>query len=348
MGDVGSDAPITVTRREDDLGVPKLNVLQLAEQIPTEAAAYEYLEGLRWNGTPECPHCGHDERCYFLTPKNGTRTTRTGSATQRRLWKCAACRRQFSVLTNTVMHGTKIPVRTWVFVMFEMTASKNGLAAREIERKYGVTNRSAWFLTHRIREAMKRGGITTMLNGTIMADETFYGGSEKNKHQNKRTPGRGAHNKTPIVSLVNKETGEVRSQTTRFIAGPDLRKIIETHVDTSASVLHTDGWKGYVSVGEQFQQHEIVDHAQGEYVRGKVTTNHVEGFFSQLKRSIDGTHHHVSVGHLDRYLAEFDFRYTTRKMTDTDRMRVLVGQVGGRRLTYRPCASLSKALVAAS
>lgn len=140
------------------------NLLQIAERIPDEAAAYEYLEQLRWNGTPECPHCGNDDRCYFLTPANGkTRQTRTGAATQRRLWKCGACRKQFSVLTGTVMHGTKIPVRTWVFVLYEMCLSKNGVAAREIERKYWIAPRSAWFMTQRIREAMasqERGGTS--------------------------------------------------------------------------------------------------------------------------------------------------------------------------------------------
>jgi transposase-like protein len=315
----------------------KLSMLKLVERVPDEASAYKFLEEMRWGDRPVCPHCGSVEKCWYLAPKNGsTRATRTGSDSARRVWRCGACKRQFSVLTGTVMHGSKIPVRTWVFVFFEMCSNKNGIAAREVERRYDLSAKAAWFLTQRIREAMKRDPFAGMLRGTIIADETFIGGSEKNKHEHKRTPGRGAHNKTPVVSLIHKESGEVRSQVSRYVAGPDLRKVIETHVVPADSVLHTDGLLAYRSIGPSFQAHEAVDHSAGEYVRGHVTTNHIEGYFAQLKRSIDGTHHHVSVKHLDRYLAEFDYRWTTRKLSDTERMRKLVGQAGGRRLTYRP------------
>jgi transposase-like protein len=136
----------------------ELNILRLAEKIPTEAAAYEYLEQLRWADMTVCPHCASIRPPYFLTPKDGPRKTATGKVTERRLWKCADYRRKFSVLTGTVMHGSKIPVRTWLFVIFEMCSSKNGIAAREIERKYDLTPKSAWFLNHRIRAAMDNGG----------------------------------------------------------------------------------------------------------------------------------------------------------------------------------------------
>lgn len=131
-----------------------LTILQLADKLRTEADAYKFLEDLRWSGDPVCPHCGAHEP-YFLTPKNGeTRTTTRGSESPRRVWKCRKCRKQFSVLTGTIFHGTKIPVRTWVFVVFEMASSKNGVAAREIERKYGLTPKTAWHMCHRIREAI--------------------------------------------------------------------------------------------------------------------------------------------------------------------------------------------------
>lgn len=313
-----------------------LNVLALAERIPDEAAAYEYLEGLRLPDGPECPHCGNGNRCYYLTPKDEAgRKTRTGNRTQRRLWKCGACRKQFSVLTGAVMHGTKIPVRTWVFVMFEMAASKNGVSAREIERKYGVTNRSAWFLTHRIREAMAHGGITVKMTGTVMADETWIGGKPKNRHGYRWNKGtQGVTDKMPVVSLINKETGEVRSRIVPNVNGQNLRAVIAANADLPNTTLHTDEWLGYKQVGREVAAHERITHREGEYARGAVTTNHVEGFFSQLKRSIDGTHHHVSVTHLDRYLAEFDYRYSTRAASDGDRMADLIRRSGGRRLTY--------------
>ncbi|MEX0756089.1 MAG: IS1595 family transposase [Actinomycetota bacterium] len=317
----------------------EFNILQIAERIPDEAAAYEYLEELRWNGSPVCPHCGNEDRCYFLKPANGkSRATRTGKQTQRRLWKCGACRKQFSVLTDTVMHGTKIPVRVWVFVIFEMCASKNGVSAREIERKYGVCPRSAWFLTQRIREAMKDNGLS-MFTGTIVADETFIGGKAKNMHRrerDRRITGTGGVDKAAVLSLVNTGTGEVRSKVVPDVTGHTLRKAIADQVSMADSVLHTDSALHYNTVGREFIEHQAVNHDAGEYVRGDVTTNQAEGYFSQLKRSLDGTHHHVSREHLGRYLAEFDYRYSTRESTDDERVDDLLKRVGGRRLAYKP------------
>lgn len=316
----------------------KLSVITIADRVQTEADAYAFLEELRWNGTPMCAHCG-SERVFFLNPANGVnRKTRTGAASERRVWKCGACRRQFSVLTGTIFHGTKISVRKWLFVIFEMCASKNGVSAREIERKYDLTAKSSWFMLHRVREAMKREPLAGMLRGTIVADETFIGGREKNKHASKRkpAPGRTPGAKVPVLSLIDTATGEVRSRVIPDVTGITLRKVIEEHVDPLGSVLHTDMWAGYNPVGATFDAHHAVDHGNGEYVRGDVSTNAAEGYFSQLKRSIDGTHHHVSREHLDRYLAEFDFRHTTRKISDDRRTRMLVGRVAGRRLSYRP------------
>lgn len=301
------------------------------------AAAYAFLEELRWHGSPVCPHCGNEGRCYFLNPANGKdRATRTGKATQRRLWKCGACRRQFSVLTDTVMHGTKIPVRTWVFVIFEMCASKNGVSAREIERKYGLCPRSAWFMTQRIREAMKDNGLG-MFVGTVVADETWIGGKPANRHGHRAgTGGQGVTDKTPVLSLVNRTTGEVRSKVVPDVTGATLRKAIAERVNMADSVLHTDSGQQYRHVGQEFAAHQQVDHSAGEYVRGDETTNQAEGYFSQLKRSLDGTHHRISREHLDRYLAEFDYRYSTREIRDAQRVDDLLSRVAGRRLAYRP------------
>ncbi len=329
----------------------QFSILQIANRIPDEASAYEFLEELRWGGDPEvCPHCGSDKGSYFLKPSNGvSRKTRTGSASQRRVWKCKACRKQFSVLTGTVFHGTKIPVRTWIFVIFEMCTSKNGVAAREIQRKYDLTAKSAWFMLHRIREAMRRDPLAGLLSGTVIADETFVGGKEGNKHRQgtygkpKYGPegsGRPKSTKTPVLSLVDKETGEVRSRVVNDVSGATLRKAIAEQVDIPNTVLHTDSAAPYRTITHEFQGHETVNHLEYEYVRDDgVTTNHAEGYFSQLKRSVDGTHHHVSSRHLDRYLAEFDYRYSTRELSDTARMKDLMSQVDGRRLTYRPLSA---------
>lgn len=325
----------------------KIIVLELAAKIPDEASAYLYLEGLRWPNGPECPQCGHDGRCYFLKPCVGERKTRTGTETQRRLWKCGSCRKQFSVLTDTVMHGTKIAVRTWVFVLFEMVASKNGVSAREIEPKYGVTPRSAWFLTHRIREAMSNGGITTKLTGTIISDETWIGGKAKNRHGAMKPvykrPGKVIYQsdkrKTPVLTLLNRETGEARSRVIPNVTGKTLAAALRDNVNIESSELHTDEGRGYARIGREFTAHASVNHGRGQYVNAGAITNHVEGFFSQLKRSIDGTHHHVSATHLHRYLGEYDYRYSTRKISDADRLADLVGRVGGKRLAYEPLTS---------
>jgi transposase-like protein len=182
-----------------------MSVLQLADRLRTEGDAYRYLEELRWGRRPVCPHCQSVGEHYFLNPANGrSRKTRTGAVSERRVWKCRECRKQFSVLTGTIFHGTKIPVRTWVFVIFEMCASKNGIAAREIERKYGLTPRTAWFMLHRIREAMKREPMAALLSGRVIADETWYGGTPKNRHGHRRAQRlQGQTDKTPIMSLVS-------------------------------------------------------------------------------------------------------------------------------------------------
>ena len=324
----------------------KFSLAQISNDIADEADAYLWLEDMRWPEGPVCPHCGHD-KAYFIRSKHpeGRATGNLKTRTHRRLWKCAKCRKQFSVLTGTIMQGTKIPVRTWIMVLVEVCSDKNGISAREVERKYGLTAESAWFMLHRLREAMRREPLVSMLRGTIVADETWIGGKPKNKHRQGRpqrlpegSKGRAGTPKhmVPVLSLVNKETGEVRSVVVPDVTGHNLSKAIQQQVDIANSHLQTDGGPQYRAMGQEFLSHAWVDHTAFEYVREEVTTNHVEGYFSQLKRSIDGTHHHVSRPHLFRYLGEFDFRYSTRKISDAERVALLMGRVGNRRLSYEP------------
>lgn len=321
-----------------------MSVLQLADRLRTEGDAYRYLEELRWGERPVCPHCGSVRKHYFLTPANGkSRKTTRGSSSERRVWKCSekGCRKQFSATTGTIMHGSHIPIRTWLFVIFEMCSSKNGIAAREIERKYGLASKSAWHLMHRIREAMKREPMAGLFAGRVEADETWYGGKPSNRHGYVPTKGPKGDDKTIIMSLVNRDTGEARSQVIPDVKSSTLRSVLFEHTDPAETHLHTDQFKGYTPVGAAFSQHSAVDHGRREYVRGAATTNAVESYFAQLKRSLDGTHHHVSAEHLPRYLAEFDMRASTCKLTDTERVGKLIGQVGGRRLIYRKPATKS-------
>lgn len=325
-------------------------MLKRVRNLQTESEAYLLLEEMRWHGKPFCPHC-HSERVFYLQPKGEGRRTRTGKVSERRVWKCGACRKQFSALTGTIFHGTKVELRTWMMVVAEMCASKNGVAAREIERKYGVAPKTAWFMAHRVREAMKARAPQSLV-GVIVADETFFGGDPRRMNAKQRArweglneapvrlaPGSKRGNqrtaKTPVLALIDADTGEARSAVIPTVDGSNIRKVMAQQVNMAASKLWTDEGTPYIALGREFIDHETVNHSEGEYVRGMVTINQAENFFSQLKRSIDGTHHHVSKEHLPRYLAEFDYRYTYRKMDDYDRTEHFFHQVGDRRLSYR-------------
>ncbi len=321
----------------------EFSVVKIAERLRTEADAYLMLEELRWGGQPPaCPKCGEVGSTYYIRPMDGTesRKTRTGTRSQRRVWRCRGCRQQFSVLTDTIFHGTKISIRTWLLVIFEVCASKNSVSAWEISRKYSITNESAWHMLHRIREAMKREPVAGLLRGTIVADETWFGGKDSNRHADKRTnAGSGSTDKQPIMALVDYETREVRSHAVADVTARSLSAVITEQVEIDRSQLWTDSSPSYRTVGKRFNSHHAVDHSAGQYVHNGAGTNLLEGYFSQLKRSLDGTHHHISRQHLHRYLVQFDWLYSNCKLDDSTRMRLLLGNVDGRRLTYAPLAA---------
>ena len=314
----------------------KLTLDYIARHFSDENEAYHFLEKMRWSNHPVCPHCGYD-RAYFLQPK-GDRYTRTGHATPRRVYKCAACRKQFSVLIRTIFEGTKIPLYKWLLAIHMMCANKNGVAAYELHRTLEITSKSAWFMAHRIRKALEQEPLSGKLSGIIEADETYIGGRPRRKNNAPRmSPKEAAQhrmdNKTPVVSLVQRG-GEVRSRVMKKVTGENLGALLKASVNPR-STLMTDGLSLYKKPGTMFTRHAVVDHSLGEYVRDDAHINTAEGFFSQLKRSIDGTHHHVSEQHLHRYLGEFDFRYNTRKMEDGQRTMLAIMKAEGKRLYYR-------------
>jgi len=256
-----------------------LDIPALAQRIPDEAAAYELLETLRWDGKPVCPHCGSVAKHYFLTPKNPEgRKTRTGTVSARRVWKCKDCRRQFSVLTGTIFHGSKVPLRTWLFVVVEMCASKNGIAAREIERKYDVATKTAWFMAHRIREAMNDPHLNPFV-GTIEADETWIGGKSRVEKPDgmpqwefrKYAADRRLDNKTPVLSILNRDTGEVRSRAVPDVTGATLSAELRKHTQPAASVLHTDERKGYKAVARRVSDAQRVRRLLGQTAGRRLT-----------------------------------------------------------------------------
>lgn len=305
----------------------ELNLSTIAKHFSDEEAAYELIKSIRWPHGTVCPHCGSVDHSYFLTPLNGYRTTSTGKKTYRRVWKCADCRQQFSVLVGTIFEDSKIPLSKWLLAIHLLCQGKNGVSAHELHRTLDITYKSAWFLAHRIRYAMAREPLASKLEGIVEADETYIGGKAHGKR------GRGAANKTPVVSLVERD-GEVRSQVMEHVTGKNIKETLEAQVSKDAHLM-TDELNVYREPGKAFASHETVEHGKGEYVRGRAHINTAEGYFSQLKRSIDGTHHHVSAYHLHRYVGEFDYRYNTRKFTDSERTQQAIRMTTGKRLTYR-------------
>ena len=302
-----------------------LNLATIAKQYSDEHAAWQLIESIRWPEGPICPHCGHRDKHYYL----GNRKTRSGKVSPRRVWKCANCRKQFSALVGTIFERSHVPLSKWLLAIHMMCAGKNGVSAHELSRQLGVTIKTAWFMGHRIREAMNRSPHGSLLSGTVEADETYIGGKRRGGPTGR--PGQQSH-KTTVFTLVERG-GEARSRVMTRITGDDLGKVLVESVDAETTLM-TDEYPAYRRPGQMFVNHETVQHKKGEYARGKVTTNTVEGFFSQLKRSIDGTHHHVTREHLQRYLSEFDYRYSTRKISDGQRTVQTIRQAEGKRLTY--------------
>lgn len=292
-----------------------------------EAEAYAYLESVLWPTGPICPHCGSVERISAMC----------GKATRIGLKKCYACRQQFTVKVGTVYESSHVPLHKWLQATFLMASSKKGISAHQLHRTLEVTYKTAWFMAHRIREAMKDGNISPIggKNKVVEIDETYVGGKEKNKHANKRLrAGRGAVGKAPVIALVERG-GKVRSMHLPEVTAKTLKPVLKAHVNKK-TYLMTDEAKVYPAVTEDFSGHGSVNHSAGEYVRGNFWhTNTVENYFSILKRGIIGTFHHVSQQHLARYVGEFDFRYNERKTSDIERTEgALLGSIG-KRLMYR-------------
>jgi transposase-like protein len=300
---------------------------------PLEAATY--LESIRWPNGPVCPHCGESERRpYPLKSKT------------RKLYKCAPCRKQYTVTVATIFEGSHIPLHKWLLAFYLLCSSKKGMSAHQLHRMLGVTYKSAWFMAHRIRYAMGQPPFAERLTGTVEVDETYIGGKVRrsNKRQykpldpskpdpRKRKTGRGA-DKTPVVALVQRD-GIVYSQRIANVTGDTLKGVIRRHIDPSATLM-TDAFQSYAGLDSEYAGHFTVNHLD-EYVRGEVHTNTAENFFSILKRGIDGVYHHVSEAHLPRYLAEFDFRYNNRMalgVSDAERTRRALSMIEGKRLTY--------------
>lgn len=293
-----------------------------------ENKAREHLEGLLWPTGAVCPRC------------QGQRVTKLeGKSTRPGVYKCKDCRKPFSVTVGTVMERSKIPLTKWLLAAQLMASSKKGMSALQLQRMLSVTYETAWFLFHRLREAAVDNGNAGPLGGenkVIEADETYVGGKEANKHISKRKPGRqGGKGKQAVFALVERD-GMAKSFHVTNVTGKTLRPIMVKHASRKSHLM-TDEHSVYPKIGDEFAGHSTVNHSKDEYVRhgGFITTNSAESYFAILKRGVYGTFHSISEAHLHRYLAEFDFRYNHRHVSDVERAEALVKGVKGKRLYYR-------------
>ena len=295
-----------------------------------EAKARAHLEALQWADGRYCPHCGEAER---TSPVKG-KSHRPG------LYYCLSCKSQFTVTVGTLLERSKIPLHKWVLAFHLLSASKKGMSAHQLHRMLGITYKSAWFMAHRIREAMRDDDPTPMggPGSKIEIDETYIGGKKRGKNQ--LGVNYGIEDKMKVVSLVERG-GTVRSFHVDRVNSRIVREILVRNASRESD-LRTDEAKFYRSVGKEFASHERVHHAIKEYVRGDAHTNTIEGYFSIFKRGIKGIYQHCSERHLHRYLTEFDFRYNQRsrfKITDAERAAKALQGIVGKRLTYRRTGS---------
>lgn len=283
-----------------------------------EAKAEAHIEATRWGGEPNCPHCG------------SIRVRRMKGKTQAGMFLCNDCRDKFTVRTGTVMERSHVPLNKWLLATHIMAASKKGMSAAQMGRMIGVSYKTAWFLCHRIREAMDGANGDGPLGGAgqiVEADETYVGGKAKNRAW-------GAIPKKQIVVSLVERGGAARSFHVANVHANTLRGVLVQNVDRASSLM-TDEHKGYIRVGKEFTSHHAVNHRAAIYAEGMFHSNSAENFFSIFKRGVVGTYHHLSEAHLHRYLAEFDLRASTRDMSDAERANEIVKGGFGRRLTYR-------------
>jgi transposase-like protein len=288
--------------------------------------AREWLELQRWPDGPYCTHCG-----------SLSVTGLSGKAHRPGVYQCNDCRQQFTVTTGSVMERSKIPLNKWLMAMHLMASSKKGYSAHQLHRTLGITYQSAWFLAHRIREAMgnDKSGPLGGEDKIIEVDETYFGDKDRVTKRTKR--GKSGHgSKRAVVSLVERG-GRCRTFHIERATVETVREVIVRNVSRKSN-LHTDESKLYTATGKEFASHETVKHSAGEYVRGDVHTNTVENVFSVFKRGMRGVYQHCGEAHLHRYVAEFDFRYNNRSglgVEDTERASKIISQAAGKRLTYR-------------
>jgi len=300
-----------------------------------EAKAFEYLESIIWRHGRACVHCGGVDRITKVTA-NPAKRIRLG------LWRCGDCKKQFTVKVGTVFEHARLPLNKALQALYLMTSSKKGISAHQLHRTIDTTYRTAWFLAHRIREAMRDGSLAPFGGdgGIVEVDETFIGHDRTIKPKGDKK-GRGFHHKHKVLALVDRNSGRSRCMVVDSLRASDLTPILEENIEYEAHVM-TDEAGQYKFLDRSFARHDFVSHSRGEYGRGEIHTNTVEGAFSIFKRGMRGIYQHCAKKHLHRYVAEFEFRYNNRVANgfdDRERSEQALLGIVGKRLTYRTVGS---------
>ncbi len=296
------------------------NVIELMQVSSSEEACLDHLKLVRWGGDPYCPHCGSCSKIYEL--KDG------------KTFKCSDCLKKFTVKVGTIFQDSALPLQKWCLAIYLVTSHKKGISSIQLSKDIGVTQKTAWFMLHRLRHSSNTGSFGKQLKNIFEVDETYIGGKEQNKHTDKRTKGTQGRNtttKTPVLGMVERK-GNLKAMKIVDSKTDTIMEKVTTHAVTGSKLI-TDEFQSYTSLSSLFK-HDFVKHSKGKYVIGDTHTNTIEGFFSLLKRGIVGIYHFVSEKHLDMYLKEFSCRYNTKKETEENRFNLLLANCGGW-LTYQ-------------
>jgi len=297
-----------------------LSLIQVMDMFATEEAARNWIESIIWPGGRACPKCG---------------SVHTSEASHKKMpYWCADCRSYFSVKTGTPMANSKIPLRKWAIAIYLCMTNLKSVSSMKLHRDLNISQKSAWFMLHRIREAWmpKKGDENEPFGGPVEADETYVGGRESNKHKkDKLNAGRGSVGKTAVIGIRDRETGEVRAKVVRSVDKAAAHGFLVANISPDA-VVYTDEARVYLDL---LHEHGSVKHSVGEYVSGQIHTNSIETMWSMLKRSHKGTFHKLSPKHLDRYVQEFAAKSNLRELDAMEQMNVVIAQLFGRRLGYR-------------